>query len=65
MPIVVHLPFDGILVPQHPITATVDVTVAGIPTPPDLNLGGTPFGGAVDTLLNYLPEQLAAAITPK
>jgi PE family len=65
VPIVVHLPFDGILVPQHPITATLDVTVAGVTTPLNVNLGGTPFGGVADTLLNYLPEQLAAAIVPK
>jgi hypothetical protein len=65
VPLTMHLPFDGILVPPQPITATVDLSVLGIPVPVDLTLGGTPFEGAVSELLNYMPEQLAAAITPK
>jgi hypothetical protein len=62
---VVHLPFDGLLVPPQAVTATVDVTVAGVTIPINLTLGGTTFGGLVPTLVNYVPQQLAAAITPK
>lgn len=61
-----HLPFDGILVAPHPITATVDVT--GLPIqlgfPTTVSVGGTPFMGIVPLLVNYLPQQLADAITP-
>ena len=65
VPMTMHLPFDGILVPPHPISATVDLSLLGIRLPITLTLGGTPFAGAVPELLNYLPEQLAAATTPK
>jgi hypothetical protein len=64
IPITMHLPFDGILVTPHAITATVNLSLLGIPVPINLTLAGTPFAGAVSELLNYLPEQLAAAITP-
>jgi hypothetical protein len=65
VPMTMHLPFDGILVPPHPISATVDLHLLSIPIPITLTLGGTPFGGLVNELLNYVPGQLAAAITPK
>jgi hypothetical protein len=65
VPITMHLPFDGILVAPQPITATVDLSLLGIPLPINLTLGGTPFAGLVPELLNNLPEQLALAITPK
>ena len=64
VPITMHLPFDGILVPPQPITATVDVTVLGQPLPINLTLGGTPFAGLLPELLVNLPQQLASAITP-
>ncbi len=65
VPVVVHLSFDGLLVPPHPITATMDVTTSGVTvTQLNLNLGGTPFGGLIPELLNTVPEQLAASITP-
>ncbi|OIN81545.1 PE family protein [Mycobacterium malmoense] len=64
IPITMHLPFDGILVPPHPITATVDLSLLGIPLPVNLTLGGTPFQGLLPELINYLPEQLATVITP-
>jgi hypothetical protein len=60
-----RLPFDGILVPPQPISATVHLSLLRIPLPVTLTVGGTPCEGAVPELLNYLPEQLAAAITPK
>ncbi|OBK46180.1 PE family protein [Mycobacterium sp. 1081908.1] len=64
LPITLHLPFDGILVPPHPITATVDFS--GFPggVPLLVTIFGTPFMGLVPLMVNYLPEQLAAAITP-
>jgi len=65
IPIVAHLPFDGLLVPPQPVTATIDVTVAGVPIPINITLGGTPFGGLIPALVNTVPEDLAAAITPK
>ncbi|MEE6177702.1 PE family protein [Mycobacterium sp. 050134] len=65
IPIVIHLPFDGLLVPPHPISSTVDVTVGGVLNLPiSLTLGGTPFGGLLPLLVNDLPRQVAAAITP-
>ncbi|MEE6178125.1 PE family protein [Mycobacterium sp. 050134] len=63
--IALHLPFDGILVAPHPITATVNVPgfeAFGFPT--TVTVGGTPFMGLVPLLVNYLPQQLANAITP-
>jgi hypothetical protein len=65
IPIVVHLPFDGILVPPQAVTATIEPSVLGITVPIDLTLGGTPFGGIAPLLMNTLPEELAAVITPK
>jgi len=64
VPITLHLPFDGILVPPHPLTATIDLTgiVPGVTIP--VTVGGTPFMGLVPMLVDYLPEQLANAITP-
>ncbi|GFG65736.1 PE family protein [Mycobacterium kubicae] len=65
-----HLPFDGLLVPPHPVTATVHVPsfpVLGIPTLAtdfDVPIFGTPFSGLIPLLVNYIPQQLAHAITP-
>lgn len=61
--ITLHLPFDGILVPPHPVTATVDPHLPGV-TPFDVTVFGTPFSGMVPLLVNYIPQQLAKAITP-
>jgi hypothetical protein len=59
--IVLHLPFDGILVPPHPVTATINVPgFFSIP----VTIFGTPFMGLVPLLVNFVPQQLAAAITP-
>lgn len=64
VPITLHLPFDGILVPPHPVTATIDLSgvIPGIQVP--VTIFGTPFMGLAPLLINYLPQQLAAAITP-
>ena len=59
--IVIHLPFDGILAPPQPITATVDVGA----DPPSITLPGAQVAGAVPTLLNFIPEQVALAISPE
>ncbi|CAM4065515.1 PE family protein [Mycobacterium basiliense] len=64
IPVVIHLPFQGLLVPPHPITATVPLEILGIDIPIDLTLGGTQFGGLVPTLVNNVPHQLAEAIKP-
>lgn len=56
LPIELNLPLDGILVPQGSYTATI----LGIP----VAVTGTPIGGIVPALVNYLPQQLARAITP-
>lgn len=73
--IVLHLPSDGLLVPPHPVTATVNVpdipvgalgvTLATIPgTSTPVTIAGTPFSGLLPILVNYVPQQLALAITP-
>lgn len=61
--IILHLPFDGILVPPHPITATVDMSSPGVQSFP-VTVFGTPFMGLAPLLINYLPQQLANAIAP-
>ncbi|WP_068188585.1 PE family protein [Mycobacterium sp. UM_CSW] len=64
VPITLHLPFDGILVPPHSITATVDFSALPLGSKVDVTIFGTPFMGLVPLMVNYLPQQLAAAITP-
>lgn len=62
--ITLHLPFDGILVPPHHVTATVNVvsdfSIPGIPF--EATIFGTPFMGVLPMWVNYLPQQLATAI---
>lgn len=68
--ITLHLPFDGILVPPHPVTATI--TFPGYNPPPsfpapnplEVTVFGTPFMGLVPLLVNYIPQQVALAIRP-
>jgi hypothetical protein len=64
VPIVLHLPFDGILVPPHPVTATIDLSGILPNTQIPVTIFGTPFMGLVPLMVDYLPQQLAAAITP-
>ncbi|WP_242660542.1 PE family protein [Mycobacterium kubicae] len=64
-----HLPFDGLLVPPHPVTATVHVPgfnlIFDVPaTDLDVPIFGTPFSGLIPLLVNYIPQQLANAIAP-
>jgi hypothetical protein len=67
----VHLPFDGLLVPPHFLTATVGLN-GYVPPPPvslpgipfEATVFGTPFMGLAPLLINYVPQQLAAAIAP-
>ncbi len=65
--VTLHLPFDGILVPPHYATATVSanntIPIPGIPF--EATIFGTPFMGLTPLLINYLPQQLAIAITPQ
>jgi hypothetical protein len=54
----VNLPLDGILVPAAPYTA--DILAFG--PIGEVPVFGTPIGGIVPGLLNFLPEELAAAL---
>jgi hypothetical protein len=63
IPIVAHLPFDGLLVPPHPLTATIPIELLGIDIPVNLTLGGTKFGGLFSLLTNNGFRILADAIT--
>lgn len=56
IPTTLNLPLDGILVPPGPYTATIPLL--GVTAP----VTGTPLGGIVPALLDFLPEQLAEAI---
>lgn len=65
--ITLHLPFDGILVPPHPVTATISFPGAPVPIPgfpTTVTVFGTPFMGMAPLLINYIPQQLALAIKP-
>jgi PE family len=64
LPATAHLPFEGILVPPQPLTVTIPLNVLGIDIPINATLGGTQFGGLLPTLINSVPEQIAAAISP-
>ncbi|GLC16858.1 MULTISPECIES: PE family protein [Mycobacterium] len=62
IPVVAHLPFNGLLVPPHAITATVPISVLGISIPINLTLGGTKFGGLFQLLANTGFRTLADSI---
>jgi hypothetical protein len=65
-PVVVHLPFDGILTPPQQIQATVESATGPVTVPlVELGFGGTQFGGLLPELLNYIPQQIASAISPQ
>ncbi len=65
-PVVVHLPFDGILAPPQQIQVTLESTTGPVTIPlVELGFGGTQFGGLFPELLNYIPEQIAASISPR
>lgn len=72
-----HIPLDGILVPQTPITASIDGTATGTglasniaaalvnsQLPLNVDVLGTPTSGLLTALLVFAPEQFALAITP-
>ncbi|OBI92216.1 PE domain-containing protein [Mycobacterium sp. 1245805.9] len=64
-PIVVHMPFAGILAPPQQISATLEVETGTPLQPPQLvtiTLGGTEFGGLIPELVNFMPRQIAEAI---
>jgi PE family len=75
IPAVIHVPFNGILVPPQPVTATLPLSLSTSSNDPhlvtnyntqyNLTFGGTEFGGAVYELLNDLPQQVALAISPR
>lgn len=62
--IVLHLPFDGILVPPHHLTGTFALTSPVSTQPTPVTVFGTPFMGLVPLFVNYIPQQIATAITP-
>jgi PE family len=65
-PVVIHMPFEGILSQPQPITATLEVPVLGLTTIPlTFSFGGMQVEGTIPALLNYMPQQVAAAISPK
>lgn len=57
-----YIPFDGILVPLEPFTAELTVHTILKPVPIAVTITGTPAGGIIPALVNYLPQQLAKAI---
>jgi hypothetical protein len=64
-PVVVHLPFDGILTAPQQIQATLESATGPVTVPlVELGFGGTQYGGLFPELLNYIPEQIASAISP-
>jgi hypothetical protein len=64
-PLVVHMPFVGLLAPPQPITVTIEQPGIGGPAPVDLTIPGVQVAGTIPILLNVIPEQVAAAITPQ
>ncbi|MGB9302537.1 MAG: PE family protein [Mycobacterium sp.] len=63
IPVTAHLPFDGFLVPPHPLTATVPLDILGNNINVNLTLGGTKFGGLASLLTNSGFRTLADTIT--
>jgi PE family len=64
-PIVINLPFTGLLAPPQPITATIEQPGVGGPAPIDITVPGMQIAGTIPTLLTVIPEQVAAAISPQ
>lgn len=63
IPTTLNLPFSGILVPPGTYSAVEDLTGLGLgPLFLNSTVTGTPLGGIVPGLLDFLPEQLAVAI---
>lgn len=65
-PVVLHMPFTGLLTPAQPLAVTVQAP-SGVTTVPltftlGESFGGIRVAGAIPTLLNYLPQQIALAI---
>ncbi|MFV0495490.1 hypothetical protein [Mycobacterium sp.] len=63
IPVVAHVPFDGLLVPPHPLTATVPITLLDNESPIELTLGGTRFGGLAQFAAITGARTLADSIT--
>ena len=62
IPVTAHLPFDGFLVPPHPLQATVPLDILGNTIDVNLTLGGTKFGGIFDLMANGGSQNLADSI---
>ena len=63
-PVVVRLPFVGLLAPAQPITATIQLPGLGSLAPIDITVPGVEATGLLPVLLNVIPEQVAAVISP-
>jgi len=65
-PVTLNLPMDGLLVPETPYTATLDLSAAtgGLLATKTVPVEGAPISGLLTGLLSYAPQQLATAITP-
>ena len=65
-PVTLNLPMDGLLVPETPYTATLDLSAAtgGLLATKTVPVEGAPLSGLLTGLLSYAPQQLATAITP-
>ncbi len=64
-PVTLNLPMDGLLVPETPYTATLDLSAAtgGLLAKQTVPVEGAPLSGLLTGLLSYAPQQLADAIT--
>ncbi|OBK91875.1 hypothetical protein A5645_25080 [Mycobacterium asiaticum] len=64
-PVVLHVPFTGILTSAQPISATlqVDIPATGANVPLTITVPGLTLGGAVPALLVDLPRAVATAIS--
>lgn len=63
--IVLHVPVDGLLVAPHPFSGTISFPNYPIYSGSfEVTVFGTPFMGLAPLLVNYMPQQLAQAITP-
>jgi hypothetical protein len=56
-----NIPFNGLLAPLEPLTASV--TVPGLPVIDTVTLVGPPSGGVVNAVVNGIPQMLADLFT--
>ncbi|WP_373202741.1 PE family protein [Mycobacterium marinum] len=64
-PVLVRMPFGGVLAQPQPITATIELPGTGSPAPLDITIPDMQVAGVVPTLLNVIPQRVAEAIAPE